>query len=273
VWREGSRLHVGPATGNHGVLQVQHGPCKRLLGLTLGVHEADLPRFAAHLLRLQLELLPAAPGVLRLLDPDGNQIDVVAASKSSPDATHPPAARTQAPSRSAVSTVRPLGLSHLLLFSRDVPRSTSFYERAFGMRLSDRSGDQIAFLHTPHGSDHHLLAFLRSDAPGLHHSSWRVGSLDEVGNGAMQMAASGYGQGWGLGRHVLGSNYFHYVRDPWGGYVEFSFDMDYIPAGSHWPAADHDGDDAFYVWGPSPPPDFGANTEITQPPQQEKEAA
>ena len=30
------------------------------------------------------------------------------------------------------------------------------------------------------------------------------------------MPDKGFADGWGLGRHVLGSNYFHYVRDPVG---------------------------------------------------------
>ena len=38
-------------------------------------------------------------------------------------------------------------------------------------RLSDRSGPGIAFLHSPHGSDHHLIALAKSDGPGLHHSN------------------------------------------------------------------------------------------------------
>jgi len=53
----------------------------------------------------------------------------------------------------------------------------------------------------------------------------------------MQMANNGYEAGWGLGRHVLGSNYFHYVRDPWGSYSEYSCDMDYIPAAQPWTPA------------------------------------
>ena len=79
----------------------------------------------------------------------------------------------------------------------------------------------IAFMHAVHGSDHHVIAFVKSDGPGLHHLSWDVGSINDIGLGAMQMADRGFSAGWGLGRHVLGSNYFHYVRDPWGSYAEY----------------------------------------------------
>ena len=103
-----------------------------------------------------------------------------------------------------------------------------FSQEILGLRLSDHSGDLIAFLHGAHGSDHHLVAFAKSHAAGLHHSSWDVGSIDEVGRGSEQMRNAGHGRGWGVGRHVLGSNYFYYVRDPWGSYAEYSHNIDYV---------------------------------------------
>ena len=94
-------------------------------------------------------------------------------------------------------------------------------------------------MHGIHGSDHHLLALVKSSAPGFHHCSWDVASINDIGLGAMRMHDKGWTKGWGLGRHVLGSNYFHYVRDPWGSFSEYSCDIDYIPKDERWPAADH----------------------------------
>ena len=91
--------------------------------------------------------------------------------------------------------------------------------------------------------------------------SWDVGSVNDVGLGALQMADKGFTAGWGLGRHVLGSNYFHYVRDPWGSYCEYSADIDYIPADHDWEGGDRAAEDGFYLWGPVPPPDFVVNYE------------
>jgi catechol 2,3-dioxygenase-like lactoylglutathione lyase family enzyme len=166
-----------------------------------------------------------------------------------------------APKRSASGLVRPSRMSHILLFTSDVDRAVRFYTRVLGLGLSDRAGSDIAFLHGRHGSDHHMIAFVKSSAPGLHHTSWDVPSVHHVGLGAMSMADKGFANGWGVGRHVLGSNYFHYVRDPWGSYAEYSCDMDYIPRDMDWAPGDHDGADAFYVWGPTPPADFGVNHE------------
>jgi catechol 2,3-dioxygenase len=116
-------------------------------------------------------------------------------------------------------------------------------------------------MHGIHGSDHHLLALVKSSAPGFHHCSWDVSSVNDIGLGAMRMHDKGYQKGWGLGRHVLGSNYFHYVRDPWGSFAEYSCDIDYIPKEDRWPAADHKPEDSFYLWGPDVPPEFTVNYE------------
>jgi hypothetical protein len=64
---------------------------------------------------------------------------------------------------------------------------------------------------------------------------------------------------------VLGSNYFNYVRDPWGSFCEYSCDIDFVPADLDWPAADHLMEDSLYVWGPSVPQDFVTNHEQPAP--------
>ena len=95
--------------------------------------------------------------------------------------------------------------------------------------------------------------------------SWDEGSVNEVGLGGEHMKAQGHTQGWGVGRHVVGSNYFYYVRDPWGSWCEYSFDIDHIPNCLDWVATDHPGEDSFYAWGPSPPADFVVNHEVPSP--------
>jgi hypothetical protein len=138
----------------------------------------------------------------------------------------------------------------------------NFSESVLGLRLSDRSGDLVAFMHTPHGSDHHLLACVKSEGPGLHHTSWDLGSVNEVGEASEQMRNAGYADGWGVGRHVLGSNYFYYVRDPWGSFAEYSADIDFISSEQTWVAGDYAPEDSFYLWGPAVPDWFVANTEL-----------
>jgi catechol 2,3-dioxygenase-like lactoylglutathione lyase family enzyme len=250
---------------------VGEGPRKKFGYASFGAFEDDIDRFAARLQAMGIRRLDPPRDVdsngLWFNDHDGNLVEIKVAEKSSPDEKSQfvvkqagPGARG-APFRREIRRTRPRRLTHVLLFTRDVAKAIEFYTRVLGLRLSDKSSDNIAFLHGVHGSDHHMIAFARSEAPGHHHFSWDVGSIDEIGVGAMHMLDKGFAKGWGLGRHVLGSNYFHYVRDPWGSYSEYSADIDYIPATCDWPGGDHEPGDSFYAWGPNVPEDFVHNYE------------
>ena len=158
--------------------------------------------------------------------------------------------------------VQPRRLGHTLRFTADLNKQTDFYTRIVGMKLSDRAADIVSFMRSGEGgSDHHVLGFIKSDRPGFHHASFEVANLDELGVGACRMLDKGYRDGWGVGRHVIGSNFFHYIRDPWGSLVEYFCDVDYIPADYDWVAKDYPPADALYAWGPNVPDDFGMNFE------------
>ena len=245
---------------------------KKLQYLSFGVYEQDLEPLLQELDRKQIARVPAHPlsdnsGVW-LRDPDGNLVQIVAAAKVSPDAPavqappppHP-AGRGAAPTRSAAAGfVR--AASRMFSSSARTCRARFDSMARPSMRLSDHCGELIAFMHGAHASDHHMLAFVKSEGPGYHHSSWHVSSIDDVGIGREHMAACGYVRGWGVGRHVIGSNYFAYVQDPWGSFAEFSYDIDFIPADVEWKPGDYPPEDSFYVWGPQPPDYFTVNHEI-----------
>ncbi len=85
--------------------------------------------------------------------------------------------------------------------------------------------------------------------PFLHHSSWQVDDVDQIGHGAMRLLGTDPTCGvWGLGRHFLGSNYFWYLRDPAGNYAEYFADLDQIAADVEWQARTWDPDKALYAW-------------------------
>jgi len=247
------------------------GGAKKLQYLSLGIYADDASAFRQRVVKLGIGTEPhplADRDGIWLRNPDGVAMQLVVADKTSPAQKStptvppaPPPGTGAAPGRSRVQPVRPRRLSHVLLFTPDVLRMVAFCRDVLGLRLSDHSGDGIAFVHGAHGSDHHLLAFAKSHAPGLHHSSWDVRSADEVGLGSEQMRNAGHARGWGVGRHVLGSNYFYYVKDPWGSFAEYSFDIDFMPHDLDWPAADHPPEDSFYVWGPPPIEEFIENHE------------
>jgi catechol 2,3-dioxygenase-like lactoylglutathione lyase family enzyme len=158
---------------------------------------------------------------------------------------------------------RPRRLGHLIKFSPDVNRSVDFYIRHLGMKLTDRAGDIIAFLRGSAGGDHHILAFAKSSHTGLHHMSFEVSDIDEIEIGAQTLLRAGYKDGWGLGRHLGGSNYFHYIRDPWNSLAEYFWDIDVIPEDDYgWQPLDITVEQIGAVWATTPPPpDFPLNFE------------
>lgn len=274
VLREDGELHLYTHGHPHRWAILRRGPSKKLQYLSFGVYEEDFDAFCERVAVKGIALADPPTdhdrGGLWIRDNEGTLLQLKVAKKCSPDAkaavinlATPPGVRG-VQERERVSAVRPRHLSHILLFASDMPRSLSFYVDILGLRLSDNAGT-VAFLHGAHGSDHHLVAFAQGRGRGLHHSSWDVGSIQDVGLGAMQMAAQGYKAGWGLGRHVLGSNFFHYVRDPWNSYAEYSCDMDYVPNTMEWEAKVHTPENAFYLWAPDPPEDFAVNYEADIP--------
>lgn len=251
----------------HRWMRLIEGPSKSLQYISFGIFDDDLARFSEHFDNLGIAAKVGRDETCKSIwikDPAGISVELRVAEKSSPDAKAvaalPPRGPRSAPMRDNIARVKPRRMSHAAIFVPELDRTVDFYVRALGLGLSDRSGP-AAFLHGVHGSEHHMIAFGESARAGFHHCAWEVGSVDEVGQGAAQMASAGYSDGWGLGRHVLGSNYFFYVRDPWGSFSEYSFDMDYISMDMDWHYENADPQNSLYLWGPPVPTYFGINFE------------
>lgn len=270
VERDGDALAVRASGSDHVWARVVSGQAKHLAYLTLNCSETDYAPLARRIATGAEAASPHPQARYRdgtwFLDADGNLIQVRVGPKTVAPTPRAGCARDSEVrgvegGRSKARRVAPRRLSHILLFASDVLKQVRFYEDVLGLRLSDRSEDLVAFMHAPSGSDHHLMAFAKSAARGFHHASWDVAGAEEVGLGWMQMQEAGYGEVWGPGRHVLGSNYFCYVKDPWGSFCEYSGDIDYIHAGQQWDAGNHAPHDSLYLWGPPPIPAMLTNTE------------
>lgn len=157
--------------------------------------------------------------------------------------------------------VRPLKLGHVLLFTPDVLESVRFVTDGLGMGLADRAQDVIAFTCARKNSDHHVVAFGKSAGPGFHHASFQVHDPDEVGRGGSALLAKAGRGDWGFGRHTVGSNFFHYIQDPWGSWFEYYSDMDYIDDYALWTPTNYGPEDSLANWGPQLPKDFIHNYE------------
>ena len=273
---EGNRTVLRCAGRAQDQVILLEGDRKRLHHLSFGTDAEQLEPLKTRLAAAGTRLLDAPKGVegsgIWFHDPDGVLVNVRAAD-AAPWRTAPEwklntpghrvrSGRPGAPRRDI--PVRPTRLGHVLRFTPQLNAMIDFYTHVVGLKLSDRAREIVAFLHCHGGSDHHVLAFLAADEPGFHHGSFEVANVDEIGLGACNMLDKGYADGWGFGRHVIGSNFFHYVRDPWMSLAEYFCDIDYIPADMEWQPTDYAPQDALYVWGPKPPETFGVNFEAAR---------
>ncbi len=255
-------------------VRLVEGKKKRFAHVSFGTTAAELPGLKRTLEARGTKLIDApyksgGDGIW-FRDPDGDLVNVVAAPDQ-PQRRAPVEinnagdirrlGRRGAPNRDIEAKPRRLG--HVLKFSLDLQRAIDFYTGTLGMKLSDRIGNMAAFLRFCGDSDHHTLALAQSQGTGLHHMSFEMGNLDQIQFCAQRMIDKGYRDAWGVGRHIYGSNYFHYIRDPWNSLVEFFWDIDFIPADARWNVENAEaGPESLYQWATMPPPDdFLANYE------------
>jgi len=259
-------------------LRLIKGPQKEIAWMTWATHQKGYAQILKTLVDKKMDFQHAHEGSnfghspeqsLWLRDPDGMLLNIVVSesagqSRDAVKLNHPGEAFHRIAERGAPDRhvdARPRKLGHVLKFSTDVNRLVDFYTTVLGMKLSDRIGDkEVAFLRCAGDSDHHTLALALSQSPGLHHCSWEMGNLDQIQLCAQRLIDAGYQDSWGVGRHIYGSNYFHYVRDPWGSLCEFYWDIDFIAENSDWnvQVASASGStlhENLYQWASSPPPD------------------
>jgi hypothetical protein len=157
--------------------------------------------------------------------------------------------------------VRPRKLGHVVLGSVDVEASERFFIDGIGFKISDTVAGLASFLRC--SSDHHNLLVQRAPVRLLHHTSWQVDDVDEVGRGAAAMLAQDASRHvWGLGRHHIGSNFFWYLRDPAGNFTEYYADLDCIVDDALWAPGVWDGAKSLASWGPPVPPSFLAPDDL-----------
>lgn len=121
--------------------------------------------------------------------------------------------------------VRPLRLGHIVIGCTDVEAGKRFFLDGLGMRLSDYVTDG-PFMRFER--DHHNIVLVPAPFTLLHHTAWKVRSIDEIGYGGSRMIENHpQRHAWGLGRHAASANYFWYLRDPSGAFAEYYYsDLD-----------------------------------------------
>lgn len=231
----------------------------------LHVTEPGEPRFVAIGLRAEtladLETLAACEGVpvedlyepgggkiVRLTDPDGYRVEIVAGQAKETSALPFPdpirnTAGTKPRFRQSVrldpapAHVRRLG--HAVLKVSDFRASERWYKERFGFLTSDEveaaKGLPLgAFMRCDRGdkpADHHTLFLAQLPGKlGILHAAFEVANLDDLMLGHQHLKARKYTPAWGVGRHIMGSQVFDYWKDPFGNELEHWTDGDLFTA-------------------------------------------
>ncbi|MHA6759665.1 VOC family protein [Streptacidiphilus sp. PAMC 29251] len=254
-------------------LRIVRTPRRRLVELGVGADDPDdLDRVAASLAKLGVRVDRTATGV-SAVDP-GTELLVRVALAPRYEQTPTPLppyntpgidARLQerAPGILREGPVRPRKLGHVVLGSTDQEFSQRFFQQGLGFKVSDTVPGLAAFMRC--SSDHHNVLVQQAPVAFLHHTSWQVDDVDEVGRGASAMLeADPTRHTWGLGRHFIGSNFFWYLKDPAGTFSEYYSDLDCIVDDALWKPREWGGAKALWAWGPPPPPSFLAPEDLAE---------
>ncbi|KTE14986.1 VOC family protein [Sphingopyxis sp. H115] len=249
VFEAGGRLYGKGSDGRPFVHVTEPGEAKFLaIGLRAETL-ADLDRLAAaEGVTVEDSVAPGGGKVVRLTDPDGYGVEVVAGQAKGetslpfPDrprntAAAKPRVRKAVRLEAAPAHVRRIG--HAVLKVRDFRLSEAWYKHRFGFLTSDEveAAKDVplgAFMRCDRGdkpADHHtiFLAQLPGEL-GLLHAAFEVANLDDLMLGHQYLKAKKHQPAWGVGRHVMGSQIFDYWKDPFGNELEHWTDGDLFTA-------------------------------------------
>jgi catechol 2,3-dioxygenase-like lactoylglutathione lyase family enzyme len=216
---------------------------------------------------------PGGGSVVRLTDPNGFSVEVVAEREQVPRVEVPRSEPInnsyETPRQNALrrlvrgpSHVKRLG--HCVLNVKNFRESEIWYKSRFGLITSDEvnvTPDRVlgAFMRCDRGSipsDHHTLFILGTGKEKFNHAAFEVADYDDLMCGNDWLREKGRQHQWGVGRHILGSQVFDYWRDPWGHTMEHLTDGDLLDA--KWGSRKASMKDLTGVqWGPPPPPTMG----------------
>ena len=211
-------------------------------GLSLDAAEAELVRRGATPERVAV---PVRGEGLRLTDPDGNRVVLVAREK--PTDVRPP---IMIPTHT-LRGYHPRRLGHMNYLTGDVKRIHQWYSEVLGFRTTDWIGDVAVWMHID--SRHHVIAFLEKGTPHVHHIAYDLVDWSEIRNALDHIAKHGRFITWGPLRHGMAQNLAVYWR-MWEEehFIELCTDMQVLEA-DHQPVVHPDNPYSSNTWGILPP--------------------
>jgi catechol 2,3-dioxygenase-like lactoylglutathione lyase family enzyme len=223
------------------------GPERHIDRIAFGLASRDAVDAAAEeLARVGVPLLepphalrtPGGGYALRFADPDGRAIELSSdvARGDTDDARGTPAQ-----------------LAHIVCNTPNLDRITAFYTSVLGLRVSDWSEHVMAFLRC--NAEHHSIAFNAAPHSSYNHTSWTMGSIDELFRAQGRVRAWGSPLLWGTGRHGPGDQVFNYYIEPSGYVVEYIADGIVIEDEAAWtPQVWVRSPEFMDLWGTAGPP-------------------
>ena len=223
---DGDSVHLRGTGPEHHILAIHPGSQTTVRGYRLGLADRAAVDQAAGELRSRPDTrLVAGPGPLdgpgggyglRIVDPDGREIELSAdvAQAGDPDGTPggPP--------------IGPTKVSHVVLNSPNADAYLGLLIEGLGFRVADET-EHMVFCKC--NLDHHSVAIARAPHASLNHVAFEVPTVEDVLAGIEHMAAHGFETVWGPGRHPQGMNAFGYFLAPNGQVVEYTAEVEQIP--------------------------------------------
>ncbi len=270
--RTANALYMRGTDSDHHVHVTHHGPAA-FLGLAFNATLDDLAVLSAATgAPVETSNEPGGGMVVRLTDPDGRRVDVVANMQQlEPLVVRGHAAHNNGALRQRIDELQRVtpGASQVKRFGHAAIKTTSlsalasWYANTLGLLISDdmyvESPDQPMgrFMRCNVGdapTDHHTLLILETGEVRLGHCAWEVADVDDLMAGREPLLASGAQHYWGVGRHILGGQIFDYWKDPLGFTIEHWTDSDLLTASV--PPQSHSIFEGINQWGPNPPADL-----------------
>lgn len=182
--------------------------------------DAELAALAARLSMAGVELSlamreddPEMHTLLHFADPDGNQIEISAASEHIASGVALSGGGSQ---------FRPQALEHVALQTLHLELMVDFYADILGFDISDWLLRECAWLRC--NSDHHTLALIQGPKD-IDHIGFAVQSGSQLLHWADHLSRRQAPILWGPGRHGAGNNLFLRFADAEGTHIELSAEL------------------------------------------------
>jgi catechol-2,3-dioxygenase len=263
-------------TGSDGgaAVVIDEAPFRRLISVDIGCHERDLDAVEERLDSRgasprrdseSISVLDAASRVqisVRVAEPEADGAPVALVTPNAPGAV----VRINERAPAVFGAARPpRRLGHLVIGTPDLRATRDLLVDGIGCKVSDEIDGIVHFLRC--STDHHNIGLVHSPVPILQHYSWECDDLDHLGHTATALyRADPSRHTWGIGRHFAGSNFYWYLRDPAGAFLELYSDFDRITDDTAW--EQHGTPMSFgqiaNAWGPNLPTEFVAPADLTE---------